>query len=52
MNRRNTKGRFSKHRLERLIGELSSLTKELCPEAAIEVEPGIGELDVVSREKV
>ena len=45
MNRRDMKGRFSKHRLERLIGKLSALTKELCPEAAIEVEPRIGELD-------
>jgi hypothetical protein len=45
MSKRNAQARFSKRRLERYIGELCSLAKELCPEAEIEVEPGIDELD-------
>jgi hypothetical protein len=39
--------RFSKRRLEKLIGELTSLAKDICPEAEI-VEvliPGYEELD-------
>ncbi len=45
MSRRNGKARFSRRRLERLIGELCSLAKDLCPEAVVEIEPGVEELD-------
>lgn len=45
MSRRSVKAQFSRRRLERLIGELCSLAKDLCPEAAVEVEPGVDELD-------
>ena len=45
MSKRDVKARFSRRRLDRLIGGLCSLAKDLCPEAEIEVEPGIDELD-------
>lgn len=45
MSKRDAKARFSKRRLERLTGELCSLVKDRCPEAEIEVQPGLEELD-------
>ena len=45
MRKRSVKAQFSRRRLERLIGELWSLAKDLCPEAVVEVEPGVDELD-------
>lgn len=45
MKKNNAKARFSKRRLDRFITELCSLAKDLCPDAEIELQPGIEELD-------
>lgn len=48
MSRLSAQARFSRRRLEGLIGELISLTKDLCPDAEIEVRiPGYEEQDAL-----
>ena len=52
MRRRSVKAQFSRRRVERRIGELCSLAKDLCPEAAVEVDPGVDELEAWSEVSV
>jgi hypothetical protein len=48
MNKKHS--RFSRRRLERLVNELCSLAKDLCPEAEVEVHiPGYEETDAKIR---